>query len=285
MMFHLLVKYSGWNQHSDSVDLSRSIAPSYTDKSIAAIYRPNGDFSVKDIIRIPAIFMPEIDGSGEPFARVGQITNVIKKTRSAIINYVYDSNIPPIHLDNIEEIASSLGVVGFQLRHSHWAVHDADLFEVLFKSNQHSLPSPKVFSIDGLNKISRKQISVMMPFSNSFDAVYSSIKEMASEMGMACNRADDIWQEHSIIQDIVSLICMSSVVICDLSDKNPNVFYEAGIAHALGKEVILLARHIGDVPFDLRHLRIITYLNNGEGIANMIRQLRPRVTMLMGDTL
>nr|WED67880.1 hypothetical protein PJ912_16450 [Pectobacterium colocasium] len=77
-------------------------------------------------------------------------------------------------------------------------------------------------------------------------------------------------------------------VICgnlQISDKNPNVFYEAGIAHALGKEVILLARHIGDVPFDLRHLRIITYLNNGEGIANMIRQLRPRVTMLMGDTL
>lgn len=84
------------------------------------------------------------------------------------------------------------------------------------------------------------------------------------------------------MQDVVSLICKSSVVICDLSGKNPNVFYEAGIAHALGKQVILITQHMDGIPFDLRSVRAIQYLPNGEGISAMIKKLRPRVSQLSG---
>ena len=59
------------------------------------------------------------------------------------------------------------------------------------------------------------------------------------------------------MHDILELISTSKVIICDLSGKNPNVFYEAGIAHTLGKEVILITQHESDVPFDLRPLRYI----------------------------
>lgn len=59
-------------------------------------------------------------------------------------------------------------------------------------------------------------------------------------------------------------------MICDLSGRNPNVFYEAGIAHTMGKEVILLASHKSDVPFDLQHLRYIPYVNNGQGIDSLV---------------
>ncbi|WP_230684150.1 hypothetical protein [Enterobacter ludwigii] len=100
-------------------------------------------------------------------------------------------------------------------------------------------------------------------------------------MGLRCNRADDIWEHNAIIQDVVSLICKSSVVICDLSGKNPNVFYEADIAHSLGKKVILLAQHMDDIPFDLRHLRVITYFPNTEGIASMIQKLHSRLSQLI----
>ena len=68
-----------------------------------------------------------------------------------------------------------------------------------------------------------------------------------------------------IIQDVVSLIDKSRVVICDCTGRNANVFYEIGIAHTLGREVILITQNEADIPFDLRHLRYVKYLNNAEG--------------------
>ena len=79
----------------------------------------------------------------------------------------------------------------------------------------------------------------------------------AVAVGKKCKRADDIWNHDAIIQDVVSLICKSSVVICDLTGKNANVFYEAGIAHSLGKDGMLITQSASYVPFDLRHLRYI----------------------------
>ncbi len=92
----------------------------------------------------------------------------------------------------------------------------------------------------------------MMPFSAGFDGVYAALGAAAEAVGKKCQRADDIWNHDAIIQDVVSLICKSSVVICDLTGKNANVFYEAGIAHSLGKDVILNTQSADDVPFDLR---------------------------------
>ena len=67
------------------------------------------------------------------------------------------------------------------------------------------------------------------------------------------------------------------MIICDLSGKNANVFYETGIAHTLGKEVILITQHDGDVPFDLRSLRYISYLNNGEGRKDLASKIVARL--------
>jgi len=47
------------------------------------------------------------------------------------------------------------------------------------------------------------------------------------------------------------------VLLADLTGKNPNVFYELGLAHALAKPVILIAETLDDIPFDLRALRVI----------------------------
>ena len=82
------------------------------------------------------------------------------------------------------------------------------------------------------------------------------------------------------MQDIVELICTSQVVVCDLSGKNPNVFYEAGIAHTLGKEVILITQSIDDVPFDLKPLRCIEYLNNCEGLKKLARDVVERINTI-----
>jgi len=54
----------------------------------------------------------------------------------------------------------------------------------------------------------------------------------------------------------------AKLILADLTGKNPNVFYELGLAHAITKPAILIAESIDDVPFDLRALRILEYDKN-----------------------
>ena len=58
----------------------------------------------------------------------------------------------------------------------------------------------------------------------------------------------------------------------DLSGKNPNVFYELGLAHAIGKPVVMVAATIDDVPFDLRGLRTILYDKENEAWGEELRE-------------
>ena len=87
------------------------------------------------------------------------------------------------------------------------------------------------------------------------------------------------------MQDVVSLIDRSRVVICDCTGRNPNVFYEIGIAHTLGREVILITQSQEDIPFDLRHLRYVPYLNNREGRKELQRRVEARLANLVGGDL
>lgn len=123
-------------------------------------------------------------------------------------------------------------------------------------------------------------VSIMMPFHPSFDRVLESIRSACSDSGLDCKRVDDIWNNSIVIQDIFELIYCSSIVIVDFSKKNPNVFYEAGIAHTLGKQVIPITQIDEDVPFDLRHHRYIKYLNNNEGLKDLEQKLKDRLKIL-----
>jgi AbiJ-like protein len=108
-------------------------------------------------------------------------------------------------------------------------------------------------------------VSVMMPFTEELSSVYDTVRAAASATGFHCSRADDIWDNSTVIQDVFSLIFRSYIVVCDFSGRNPNVFYEAGIAHTLGKHVIPITQSADDIPFDLKHHRYALYLNNSEG--------------------
>jgi len=142
--------------------------------------------------------------------------------------------------------------------------------------------SPSVFSVPDKPTVN-ELVSVMMPFSMEFDKVLETIKTACSDVGMFCYRADDLWNNSTIIQDIFELIYCSSIVIVDFSGKNPNVFYEAGIAHTLGKNVIPITQSIDDIPFDIRHHRTLKYLNNSEGLKELRKGLEKRLEVLRMD--
>jgi len=139
--------------------------------------------------------------------------------------------------------------------------------------------SPMVFRIPE-GKPHVDLISVMMPFDAPLRPVYETIKKAANATGYQCKRVDDIWDNSTVIQDVFSLIFESYVVVCDFTDKNPNVFYEAGIAHTLGKHVIPITQNREHIPFDLRHHRYAQYLNNAEGREALQQELKARMKVL-----
>jgi hypothetical protein len=69
--------------------------------------------------------------------------------------------------------------------------------------------------------------------------------------------------------------------VADLTGKNPNVFYEAGIAHTLGREVIQIAHSMDDIPFDLRSIRSLHYLNNDQGRDDLRRDVGRRLGTIL----
>jgi hypothetical protein len=101
---------------------------------------------------------------------------------------------------------------------------------------------------------------VMMPFGEWFDKYYQDIYSPAiKEAGFEPIRADELFTTGSVVEQIWEQIEKAELLLADLTGKNPNVFYELGLAHAAGKPVIFAAAHVDDVPFDLRHLRVIIY--------------------------
>lgn len=136
--------------------------------------------------------------------------------------------------------------------------------------------APEVFKIPEGSVIAN-QVSVMMPFSKDFDEVYEIIKRTCETVGMQCHRADEVWKDSSIIQDVFNLIFTSSIVIADLSGKNPNVFYEVGIAHTLGKFVIPIVQNTNDISFDVGHHRVLKYSLDERGKVNLKDKLKSRI--------
>jgi|GEM_PF-3716417 len=115
---------------------------------------------------------------------------------------------------------------------------------------------------------------VLMPFDPIFKPVFTEIvKPVVEGFGLRCVRADDLYGPAPIIEDVWRSINEARVIVSDVTGKNPNVFYETGLAHAVGKEVIIITQDLADVPFDLRHLRCIVYEDSVGGFRRIEREL------------
>ncbi len=82
------------------------------------------------------------------------------------------------------------------------------------------------------------------------------------------------------MDDIRTSIESADLIIADLTGKNANVFYEVGICHAIEKPVLLLAQSMDDVPFDLRHRRVLLYSYSPRGCKRLELSLRDQVNAI-----
>lgn len=127
---------------------------------------------------------------------------------------------------------------------------------------------------------------VLSPFSEPFNTIYTDHIKPAVESfnNMKCLRADNIYDNRPIIEDIWKNINEAKIIIAELTGRNPNVFYEVGIAHTVGKEVILISQIMDDVPFDLRHLRCIVYEYTPRGAQLLQTNLQNTITNILART-
>ena len=125
------------------------------------------------------------------------------------------------------------------------------------------ITSPKLFAF------------VLMPFDDSYTDIYKlGIKSACELTDIYCERVDEQVFQETILQRVYNQISKADVIIADMSGRNPNVFYEVGYAHALGKFTILLTNRADDIPFDLKHFQHIVYENK---ISNLKDELHKKL--------
>ena len=106
----------------------------------------------------------------------------------------------------------------------------------------------------------RPRAFVVMQFTEPYNSLYSEvISPVCEELELEAYRADDVFRPGIILQDIISGLVESDVIIAEISPTNPNVFYELGYAHARNQPTVLLARRGEELPFDISGYRVIFY--------------------------
>lgn len=131
-------------------------------------------------------------------------------------------------------------------------------------------------------KVEENEIICLIPFHKTFFRLYALIKETCSNAHFNCTRSDDEFVTGNIVKHTVELILKSQIVIAVMDGRNPNVFYEIGIAHSIGKTVILISDYskMEEIPFNLRTNRFIFYKNPND----LSKQLYSALMSVRNDT-
>lgn len=109
---------------------------------------------------------------------------------------------------------------------------------------------------------SHKRVFVIMPLREEmFDVFFFGVRWAADQVGAVAVRSDHLEHNAEIISAIKSAIQDYDVIVGDTTGGNPNVCYEIGYAHALGKPTILICKKGEILPFDLQGTNHIMYPN------------------------
>lgn len=133
----------------------------------------------------------------------------------------------------------------------------------------------------------KKNAFMIMPFSDEAanEAYKHCIKPVCDEFNLNIRRSDEIFSTNPVYDDIITEIQNASVIIADLSGRNPNVFYELGISHNLKQNQTIMVTHdeFTDSPFDISHFRILHYIDSIQGGDRFKQELRNTLKNVLRD--
>jgi hypothetical protein len=127
------------------------------------------------------------------------------------------------------------------------------------------------------------EIFVVMPFLETLRPVYDDvILPTARSLGLSCKRGDDFFSDESIVSEIWGAIFYSKLCVVECTGRNPNVFYEIGIAHTLGRPCIVIAQSADDIPFDVTNRFTFVYENTPQGYRTLRENLSKALQVELG---
>lgn len=281
--------------------MPRSRFGEYTAESLREHFTGFSAPAIAELTSFPTLFAYEHPANQA--ARLGRITRIAQPSGADIrFHFELFEGVAGIPVELQARLAWELDLGRWEVNRTHWAVKDVDLIEVLTRAGNlpdgfvapglglAKLPNvvpvalpilPTVFAVP-TTPLDPTAVAVMMPFSPAFDDVFAAIETSSRTAGLKCTRADRVWEDSTIVQDIFNLIYRSRIVVADLTGSNPNVLYEVGIAHTLGRPVVPLAQAPVSRPFDIAHHRILEYECTDEGLARMVSKLTSRLRYLAG---
>ncbi|KDN29418.1 hypothetical protein VFDL14_14685 [Vibrio fortis] len=113
-------------------------------------------------------------------------------------------------------------------------------------------------------EVKSNQVFVLTPMNKDFYEDYAWVEESFLKHKFLCVKGDDVMVQSNLLSHIIKEIASSRFVVANISGRNPNVFYELGIAHAMGKDVLLIARNEKDITFDLSSSQVIVYKSKAQ---------------------
>ncbi len=273
--------------HDHGIELDQGGRPKYP-----ALFIPVG-FSMENVVIMAGLFKPDyltlaFSEISKHFHRMHltQIKECIRKVnlnvkiREMIIQSEDQKLMEEKIVEWVEEISAGEGLSQRQMAidltggtkpmsigayNASFSFDDIDAFYLRVDYDEETLyPIPGTETLVRLDKgkpqVEKDLVFVIMPFSDQFTEVYEKgIKFATESMSKRCVRVDEEIFTGGIMNRIRENLLKANIVVVELTQKNPNVYYELGIAHAYGKQVIMLAQDINNIPFDLRHLRIVIY--------------------------
>ena len=130
-----------------------------------------------------------------------------------------------------------------------------------------------------------KTAFMIMDFSDKVaEAAYRHhIRPICEGRGLTIRRADEVFTANPVYEDIIREIRDASVIVADISTRNPNVYYELGISHMMKQSQTIMITHRGykALPFDIAHFRILKYGNTIKGGSEFAEQLTLTLATLL----
>ena len=261
-----------------SADFDKTRLFEHTSDDLKTRYQDN----FAKLADLPTLVVAEIDSSNQP-PKPGFLSSISNVRKSGgEIRFRFNH----LHEISFEEVfeCEHFDIESYERYRTHWAIKEGNLIEGFFKLLQDSQREnrPKFFNVEQWPLPALEHIAVMMPFKSEFDPVYEAIKEACNALRFTTRRVDEIYKPTKIIDDVFSTIVQSRLVICDLTARNANVLYETGLAHARNNDVIMITQNMDDIPFDLRHFRVLKYLSNKEGLSKLTEDLKKTILETLG---
>lgn len=108
-------------------------------------------------------------------------------------------------------------------------------------------------------ELNSELVFMLTPFQDIEWDTFVAVRDVCNNLSLKCIRGDEKHIKGEILPSIIKSILEARIVIVNINGRNPNVFYELGVAHALGKKTILISKFGNELPFDVKSKNVILY--------------------------